>query len=157
MWSGTIPLDVPVREVKSLHSIYLSIVRNLSCQIPNYTEPTVFFSFRQLGRIKKTVKNYARVEASIANAYLVREATFFCCHYFERHVNTRSRNVPRNDTGEVAPLESPKILSVFNVSGRVQGRRKNRMLTLQEKEAIRKYVLINCPEVEPYIRLVTVW
>lgn len=106
---------------------------------------------RQLNRTKKMVKNSARVEASIANGYLVREATFFCSHYFEKHVYTRSRNIPRNDVGE-PQSSSEQSISVFNVPGRVQGKRKKRVLSLQEREEICKYVLLNCPEVEPYIR-----
>ncbi|XP_057803652.1 uncharacterized protein LOC131018985 [Salvia miltiorrhiza] len=36
---------------------------------------------RYLGKLKKTVKNKAKVEGSITNAYLVEEATAFCCYY----------------------------------------------------------------------------
>ncbi|XP_057990575.1 uncharacterized protein LOC131172956 [Hevea brasiliensis] len=52
---------------------------------------------RYLRKLKNNVKNKAKVEGSICNAYLVEEASSFCAHYFEPHVNTRHRKVPRND------------------------------------------------------------
>ncbi|XP_057775147.1 uncharacterized protein LOC130994128 [Salvia miltiorrhiza] len=44
---------------------------------------------RYLGKLKKTVKNKAKVEGSITNAYLVEEATTFCSYYFKDHVKTK--------------------------------------------------------------------
>nr|KAJ0184983.1 hypothetical protein LSAT_V11C900499390 [Lactuca sativa] len=55
---------------------------------------------RYLNQLKKDVKNKARVEGSIVNAYLLREASIFCSHYFETRVPTRNRKFPRNDDGE---------------------------------------------------------
>ena len=43
------------------------------------------------------MKNMARVEGSICNAYLVEEASLFCSYYFEEHVHTRHRRVTRNN------------------------------------------------------------
>ena len=51
--------------------------------------------------MKLNVRNKAKVEGSICNAYLVEEASSFCSYYFEDHVNTKHRNVPRNDDGRV--------------------------------------------------------
>nr|KAJ0199664.1 hypothetical protein LSAT_V11C600330190 [Lactuca sativa] len=47
--------------------------------------------------VEKDVKNKARVEGSVVNAYLLREASIFCFHYFETGVPTRNRKLPRND------------------------------------------------------------
>lgn len=44
---------------------------------------------RYLCKLKKNVRNKARVEGSIVNAYLVEEASNFCLYYFEGHVITR--------------------------------------------------------------------
>jgi hypothetical protein len=44
---------------------------------------------RYLRKLKNNVKNKAKVEGSICNAYLVEEGSSFCAHYFEPHVNTR--------------------------------------------------------------------
>ena len=43
------------------------------------------------------MKNKARVEGSICNAYLVEEASLFCSYYFEEHVHIRHRRVLRNN------------------------------------------------------------
>ena len=67
------------------------------------------------------VKNKARVEGSIANAYLVREASFFCSHYFEEHFYTRTRTVPRNDEGD-CPVSVSANLSIFQTVDRLQGK-----------------------------------
>ncbi|KAL6523053.1 hypothetical protein OROMI_031401 [Orobanche minor] len=52
---------------------------------------------RYLRKLKLNVKNKARVEGSIANAFLMDEASMFCSYYFEEHVRTKARSVPRND------------------------------------------------------------
>ena len=43
------------------------------------------------------MKNKARVEGSICNAYLVEATSLFCSYYFEEHVHTRNKGVPRNN------------------------------------------------------------
>ena len=69
--------------------------------------------------MKKTVKNKARVEGSIASAYLVHEATIFCNHYFEEHVMTKRRVVPRNDDGGVqSGVHIEDVPKVFKIHGR---------------------------------------
>ncbi|GKD63878.1 transposon-like protein, partial [Tanacetum coccineum] len=54
---------------------------------------------RYLYHLKKKVKNKARVESSICEAYIMEEISNFCTHYFESHVETNSRRVGRNDDG----------------------------------------------------------
>ena len=66
------------------------------------------------------------MEGSICNPYLVEEASNFCSHYFEPHVYTRMRKVPRNDDGG----DGDDI----------------------EYEAVRTYVLLNCASVDPYVK-----
>ena len=38
---------------------------------------------RAMGRFKRTVKNRARVEGSICQAFLEKEMSYFCSHYFQ--------------------------------------------------------------------------
>ena len=61
------------------------------------------------------MRNKAKVEGSICNAYLVEETSSFCAHYFEPYVNTRHRRVPRNlivvDRDETQEHEG--MLSIF--------------------------------------------
>ena len=103
--------------------------------------------------MKNNVKNKAKVEGSICNAYLVEEASTFCAHYFEPHVRTRHRKVPRNNGGgEYAREEHEGMLSIFKNSGRTFGKETRRYLEEEEWEAAQIYVLMNCPEVETYIK-----
>ncbi|XP_057999181.1 uncharacterized protein LOC131178003 [Hevea brasiliensis] len=106
---------------------------------------------RYLRKLKNNVKNKAKVEGSICNAYLVEEASSFCAHYFEPHVNTRHRKVPRNDDTVEHMDEHPGNLSIFTHSGRPLGKGKVRYLTEQEFQAAQMYILLNYIEVKPYI------
>jgi len=96
------------------------------------------------------VKNKARIEGSIANAYLVREASFFCSHYFEEHVYTRTRTVPRNDEGD-CPSSDSANLPIFQTVGRLQGKMRKRRLSENELKAAHRYILFNCPEVDKFL------
>ncbi|CAH9124267.1 unnamed protein product, partial [Cuscuta epithymum] len=110
------------------------------------------FNFRYLHELKKDVKNKAKVEGSICNAYLVREASNFCSHYFEPHVYTRSRKVPRNDDGGGFE-ENGNRLMIFKHLGRCSGKVRKRRLTPEEYLAAHTYILLNCEEVQPYIEI----
>lgn len=94
------------------------------------------------------MKNKAKVEASICNAYLVEEVSSFCTHYFEPHIKTKSRRVERNDDGGAI---SPSTISTFKYLGRPSGSSKTRFLTDQEYDAAALYILLNTEEVEPYV------
>ena len=103
--------------------------------------------------MKNNIRNKARVEGSISNAYLVEEASLFCSHYFEDHVNTRHRKVPRNDDGgRYRGEEYEGNLSIFTQPGRAFGKSKSRFLTEEEYAIAQSYVLLNSTEVEPFIK-----
>ncbi|XP_057999062.1 uncharacterized protein LOC110665227 [Hevea brasiliensis] len=107
---------------------------------------------RFLRHLKQNVKNKAKVEGSICNAYLVEEASNFCAHYFEPHVLTRDQQVPRNDDGgDDANIEGN--LLIFNYPGRPYGRAKTKVLADDEYKAAQIYVLLNCPEIDTYVNL----
>ncbi|KAJ8773797.1 hypothetical protein K2173_008260 [Erythroxylum novogranatense] len=106
----------------------------------------VFTSF------KKNVKNKARVEGPICNAYLVKKASMFCGHYFEPHVRTRARQVPRNDDGG-GTSGADENLSIFTYPRRTSERARRRMLTEEEIDAAHGYILLNCQEVLPFVHL----
>ncbi|XP_058000739.1 uncharacterized protein LOC131178813 [Hevea brasiliensis] len=107
---------------------------------------------RFLGHLKKNVKNKAKVEGSICNAYLVEEASNFCAHYFESHVITWDRQVPRNDDGGDND-EIEENLSIFKYPGRPYGRAKTRWLGDDEYKAAHIYVLLNCPKIDIYLKM----
>nr|GMD83380.1 uncharacterized protein LOC109168299 [Ipomoea batatas] len=107
---------------------------------------------RYLRKLKNNVKNKAKVEGSIFNAYLVEEASSFCSYYFEDHVSTKHRNVPRNaDSNEYVVDEHEETLSIFKYLGRAFEKSKVRYMTDEEFKAAQTYVLLNCSEVEPFI------
>ncbi|XP_074555688.1 uncharacterized protein LOC141811568 [Curcuma longa] len=106
---------------------------------------------RFLRKLKNNVRNKARVEGSICNAYLVEEATSFCSYYFADNVNTRHRKNPRN-YDDTQPID-PSLLSIFKFPGKPFGASNSRWLNQQEYHAARTYILLNCEEVKPYISL----
>ncbi|KAL6526155.1 hypothetical protein OROMI_029795 [Orobanche minor] len=106
---------------------------------------------RYLRKLKNNVKNKNRVEGSIANAYLMEEASSFCSYYFEEHVGTKARNVPRNE--DVDEDDREDIISLFRQSGRAFGKKKTRYLTNNEYNGARACVLLNCDEVSPFNRI----
>ncbi|GKE19803.1 hypothetical protein Tco_1431315, partial [Tanacetum coccineum] len=83
-----------------------------------------------LGKLKKKVTNKAKVESSIANAYLIEETSMFCSHYFEPHVKTKMNRVPRNNDGGDEELYEGTI-SIFKCSGRVSGQAKKDIKTIE--------------------------
>lgn len=109
--------------------------------------------YRFLNQLKKDVKNKAKVEGSIVNAYLLREASNFCSHYFEANVHTRNRNVPRNDDGgDDRGDDDNEILKIFSYPGRPYGKLKKRMLTDEEFKAAHSYILLNEDQIQPYVK-----
>ncbi|XP_057796599.1 uncharacterized protein LOC131012633 isoform X1 [Salvia miltiorrhiza] len=93
----------------------------------------------------------------MTNAYLVEEATAFCSYYFEEHVRTKQRNVPRNFAGSSSSggmEEHHDTLFVFKNVGRGFGKKSTRFLSKDEYDAAHLYVLNNCSEItEIYTRL----
>jgi len=54
---------------------------------------------KYLFHLKKKVKNKAHVEASICEAYIVKEISTFISYYFEPHLRTKINRVPQHDDG----------------------------------------------------------
>ena len=107
-------------------------------------------STRFLYHLKKKVKNKARVEASICNAYIVEEVTIFASCYFEPHVLCKRRRAGRNDEGSID--HNCKAFSIFNYLDRSSGACQFRYLTGKEFHATHIYILLNCLEVKPYFK-----
>lgn len=85
---------------------------------------------RYLRKLKNNIRNKAKVEGSICNAYMVEEASSFCSYYFEDHVSTKYINMPQNyvgggDSGDVFEDNH----SISKHSGCAFGRVKSRFLT----------------------------
>ncbi|XP_028790871.1 uncharacterized protein LOC114746759 [Neltuma alba] len=88
---------------------------------------------RFLHTLKQKVRNKARVEASICEAYIIEETTVFCSHYFESGVPPRIRRPIRNDDGGESDVPA---ISIFNYRGKPSGECKSRFLEDEEAEAI---------------------
>lgn len=101
--------------------------------------------------MKKKVNNKAKVEGSICEAYLIEETSTFCSYYFEPHVQTKLNTVGRHDDG--GDVDAPVgCLSIFTHPGRASGLEQTRFLLDEEYRAATIYVLLNCEEVDPYLR-----
>lgn len=96
---------------------------------------------RRLCTFKGTVRNKARAEACIAEAYIAAEAFSFCSRYIPDR-NTRSKLGGR--TEEVQR-------SVFNHSVRLGGKKEHRTLTQHEYDQLTWYVLNNADEAEDFV------
>ncbi|XP_073133636.1 uncharacterized protein [Henckelia pumila] len=107
---------------------------------------------RFLRRLKSTVRNKARVEGSICNAYLVSEASIFCEHYFGDSIQTRQRKTRRQQQNLVNEIGS-ELFSIFTVRGRHIGGRKPRWLSNEEYHVVATYVLLNCVELKSYVSI----
>ncbi|XP_047333830.1 uncharacterized protein LOC124937589 isoform X1 [Impatiens glandulifera] len=105
---------------------------------------------RFLKSVKQKVKNKARIEASICNAYILEEISTFASYYFESKVSCKQRQPQRNTEGPVNITEPP--ISIFNYLGRGTGGSSKRFMSSQETLSAHNYVLLNCPEVDPYYR-----
>jgi len=101
---------------------------------------------------KRVVKNRARVEGSICEAYLSKETTHFCSYYFEEHVQSSRTRVGRNDDGGESSLEP--TLSIFNQPGLLGGSRQTRWLSFPELNSAHLHILLNCTEVDDIRRYV---
>ncbi|XP_073310221.1 uncharacterized protein [Primulina huaijiensis] len=107
---------------------------------------------RFLRKLKNTVRNKARVEGSICNAYLVKEASIFCQYYFNetstaRGQKRRQHQATYEDTG------STEMLSIFRSRGRKIGAGRSRWLTADEYQELATYILLNCEEITPFVRM----
>ncbi|PKU82319.1 hypothetical protein MA16_Dca005324 [Dendrobium catenatum] len=109
------------------------------------------YSFeRYLDKLKKYVKNKARPEGSICEAYLSQEITHFCSYYFEPHIRSTRTKIGHNMNFDVEEQSHAK-LSVLRRQGKSSGKCVERFLNDLEINTANLYVLLNCEEVEPIL------
>ncbi|XP_057809998.1 uncharacterized protein LOC131024507 [Salvia miltiorrhiza] len=104
---------------------------------------------RYLRKLKIDGRDKARIEDSICNAYLVKEASTLCSYYFEEHMRMKRREVHHNcdGRGDIRYEDHPDMLSIFKQSGQPFGEMSKRYLDEKELAAAHLYVLLNCTEV----------
>ena len=103
-----------------------------------------------MGDSKRSVKNKARVEGSICTFYLQRETTYFCSHYF-KNFNLLSATGMRNNPQNLDHDNHPS-LSVLSRAGRPSGKTGVHWLTDAEWKSSHVHILINCTEIQSYMR-----
>ncbi|XP_062080241.1 uncharacterized protein LOC133784996 [Humulus lupulus] len=103
---------------------------------------------RELGHLKKYVKNKARPEGSIAEGYIITEALNFCSMYL-RGMETRFNHPERNP--DYLGIRKQSTLSIFNMPTRPFGRQSSITLTQDQRTQVQWYIFNNCPELEPYL------
>nr|XP_017221555.1 PREDICTED: uncharacterized protein LOC108198305 [Daucus carota subsp. sativus] len=105
---------------------------------------------RLLKFMKDKIKNKARVEGSIAEKYVEEETVNFCSYYFKSNVGTVHNTVGRNEVA--VEKQDDSILEVFRYPIECLGKHVVRYLDDDEYFIAEYYVLLNMPEVQPYIR-----
>ncbi|KAI9119625.1 hypothetical protein K1719_009501 [Acacia pycnantha] len=103
---------------------------------------------RSLRTLKNKIKNPRYVEGSIAEAFLVEDATKFASYYYPPEMISRWRGVPRNDDGGDTCNQN----SIFNFPGRVVGKHWRSTLEGRDKQVVEWYILNNCEEAAQYLK-----
>ena len=102
---------------------------------------------RRLGYLKGTVRNRAKPEGSIAEAYVVDECLSYCSRYLI-NIETRFNKEDRNKDGK--RVASPDELGVFSTAAKGFGASKLNLYDSEYDQMV-WYVLNNCREVEKYM------
>ncbi|XP_052620614.1 uncharacterized protein LOC111890162 isoform X1 [Lactuca sativa] len=111
---------------------------------------------RKLGSMKRKIKNHAKVEGSIVEAYMIGEISTFCSQYFLPTIETRLNRESRNFAPDIPSYTMvDSRLSIFKVPSRrlFEKSGQRRPLTDDEMRIAHNYILINCVEVLPFLRL----
>ena len=106
------------------------------------------FLFRNLGTLKRYVRNKARPEGSIAEAYIVNEALMFCSMYLTR-IETCFNRSERNEDRFEDRVQG--CLSIFSQQARPLGSRQHLQFSKEELTKAHWYIMNNCPELRPYL------
>jgi len=97
----------------------------------------------------KKVRNKARVEAAIVEAFLVEEATNFLSLYFKSSAPSIRNKMPRYDDGS-SIFQGTCDLEIFKCPGRCISPRGIRSLSNEEYKVAFLYILTNIPEMDDF-------
>ncbi|KAK1411492.1 hypothetical protein QVD17_38041 [Tagetes erecta] len=107
---------------------------------------------RKLGRLKRTIRNKARVEGSIVESYLVDELSNYCSLYLDATLNTRLNREPRNFAPDILCSSSTdNRLSIFKHPSRRLSRGKPILPTDKDRLKAHTYTLLNCQELHDFV------
>jgi hypothetical protein len=100
---------------------------------------------RTLKLVRKKCRNKARIEVSVAEAYIVEEVSNFTGKYYKENLPSVHDHSPRYNV-----VENQSKLSRFQGQFGSASASTTKQLTNEEWHSIMLYVLLNSPEVEPY-------
>ncbi|XP_068495089.1 uncharacterized protein [Phaseolus vulgaris] len=103
---------------------------------------------RYLGHLKSYVRNKAQPEGSIAEGYLAEEVLTFFSQYMEG-MKTRTNRPSRVD--DSFNINISELNTLFPPIGRVVSAASTFEMSTIERTQAHRYVLFNCPQVQPYI------
>ncbi|KAK2403534.1 hypothetical protein QL285_052960 [Trifolium repens] len=107
---------------------------------------------RYLGQLKKYVRNKARPEGSIAEAYNLQEILTFCSRYLE-NIETRWNQTSRVDDEPINDIQvDSHVAELFPRVGKPIGGSSYYTLTPIEKLQAHRHILTNCPLVDDYLK-----
>jgi len=107
---------------------------------------------RYLGVLKSTMRNKARLEGSIAESVLAKEAMHFCSTFLDGF-QTLSNRLSRNDENDESLGCSTRHAStLFPHPGKPLGKPSSYVLRGLAKVQAHRYALFNCSDVDPYLR-----
>jgi hypothetical protein len=104
---------------------------------------------RCIQKLRKKVRNKARVEAGIVEAFLVEEAANTLSLYFRPHAPSVRNKVPRYDDC-ASSFQSTCDLDIFKCPGRCMSPRGIRELSNKEYKVAFLYILTNMPEMDSF-------
>jgi hypothetical protein len=109
----------------------------------------MFLLHRCIQKLKKKIRNKARVEAAMVEAFLVEEVTNNLSLYFKSTAPSIRNKIPRYDDG-ASTLQGTCDLEIFKCSGRCISPRGIRDLSNEEYKVAFLYILTNMPDIEDF-------
>jgi hypothetical protein len=108
---------------------------------------------RCIGNLRPKVRNKARVEGSIVEAYLVEETTNFLSLYFSPKAHSVRNKAPRYDDGASSFVPACEF-DIFQCPGRCISPRGYQTLTREEYKVALYYILTDIPEMDDIFKYV---
>ena len=104
---------------------------------------------RELKKLRGMVRNKARVEGCIAEAFAAREITLFSSKYFSDENNINAQTT-RYHIVEHAPITD---LSAFQWEGKGVGAYTSHLVGVMERNKTLLFLYVNMPELDPYFKI----
>ncbi|WMV51045.1 hypothetical protein MTR67_044430 [Solanum verrucosum] len=104
----------------------------------------------KIGSSKQMIKQRGRIKGSFVQGHIGRETDDFYSYYFGNDVSCRRNRPNHNDEGDIDPFFPP--ISIFNQNGRGSKKRGKRGFTDKEMQSAVKHILLNCPEIQSYVK-----